>query len=176
MPDAYALCDARLIQVRAVWSAANALLCEGETVPNNAIWSILAAWGTCDAAETQDYWFSVKAAAGQYFPVTWPAEFVVNGAINRTVPFVREGMEIKLYPGEALCVHRDAATAGSAIGIYTRFIESDLPLYEYIEPQEQKRIATARTQVIRRVAGGGGGFVPRPPMPPGPRPPRGPGR
>jgi len=85
-------------------------------------------------AETQNYWFSILSRDGIDFPVTIPAEATVDTAIKRYYPMLREGMELKLFPGESLYGYRDDATAGSFLYIYARFIESDLPYFQYREP------------------------------------------
>ncbi len=166
--DAYELHDGRFIETVGVWSAANALVCEGTTCPEGRIRTLLQAWATCSVGETQDYWFSIKHRDSVYYPITAPQEFIVNGAINRTVPCLREGLEIKLFPGDKLCVHRDANTVGSTLGIYTRWIETDLPYYSYVEPQNKVMRSTMKHGSTFRSSGGispsGGGAGPPGPV------------
>jgi hypothetical protein len=142
--DAYELHDARYIQYAIRASAVGELALSFGPVPNNVIWTILSAIGSCNVSETQDYWYSVLKAGVSYFSVTEPHEFIINPAINRGVPLLREGMELKLFPSEFLTLHRDAATAGSNLTLHVRFLENDLPFYSYEEPLKKVVRASQR--------------------------------
>jgi len=130
-------------------------------------------------AETQDFWFSILTRDGKYFPVTIPAEASVDTATNRYYPMLREGMELKLFPGESLVGYRDDATAGSSIYVYARFIASDLPYFQYREPlkpvtrkasEHGRAFASGKLSTSSMVesgepggpGGGGGGGEPEP--------------
>jgi len=160
--DAYELHDARFIQSLIVTSAANALFVQSPVVPKGKIWTVLSAFITTSATETQDYWFAIKDALGYPYPVTKIEEFTVNSAIDRYVGFLTEGMEIKIYPGERVAGLRDAATLGSNMSIFVRFIETDLPYYSYVEPQRKVVSQVLRHGSIYRGGGGGGGGGPLP--------------
>jgi len=160
--DAYELHEARFIQSLIVTSAANALFVQSPVVPKGKIWTVLSAFITTSATETQDYWFAIKDALGYPYPVTKIEEFTVNSAIDRYVGFLTEGMEIKIYPGERVAGYRDAATLNSNMSIFVRFIETDLPYYSYVEPQRKVVKQYLRHGSIYRGGGGGGGGGPLP--------------
>jgi len=152
MPDAYEIYDARYIQSRQAVSAANALNIGIGPVPAGVVWTIIAAVMASSAAETQDYWFAVYDGT-TIFPVTWPQELAQDPAISKNVPLVREGMEIKLFPGDMIYGYRDAAVAGSTLELQIRLIESPLPIYREYEPQEdqRQRKAVSAGGIFRRV-------------------------
>ena len=139
MPDAYALGEGRFLQNANSLSGANALFASLGPVPRNRVWTILSALAYCSVAETQTYWFAIISLDTNRYPVTAPASASIAPAVTQWYPMLREGMELKLYPGESLYALRAAATAGSSIGLFIRFIESQLPLYEEVEPQVQRR-------------------------------------
>lgn len=173
--DAYDIAEARFIQIRANASAANGLNVQVGPVPAGKIWTILRAYATNDVApaggETQYYWFSIFD--GTYvFPVTRPVSQQVENAVAQYFPLLTEGLEIRLFPGDYLRAYRDAATAGSTISVFASFIESDMPLYRYDEPQIVKRQARSLSSV-RQVIGSAIGAGSRPITMPGGR---GPGR
>lgn len=168
MPDGYAITDAHFIQYIVNVSAANDHTVLAGPVPNGKIWTILSAVGFPSVNETQDYWFAIYKAGFTPFNVTFPSQIAFLAAEANGCPLVREGMELKLFPGEYLEFLRDAHTVGSTISIGVRYVESDMPLYEYIEPQLAKRMNKMRSEVVQRAAaaggsGGGGGGTGRPP-------------
>jgi hypothetical protein len=180
MPDAYIIGEGRYIQCRnSGLSVAGALLMDLAAVPRNCVWTILSALAYCSVSESQTYWFAVLAEDTNGYPITIPQTAAINPAVSQWYPMLREGMEIKLFPGERLRIYRAAATAGSQIALYARIIESQLPLYEEFEPQlQRKRISEGvpfrfddrpptRTLPGRPPGsipgGGGGGGVPPPP-------------
>lgn len=175
MPDAYALGEGRFLQNANYVSLANALYANLGPVPVNRIWTILSALAYCSAAETRNYWFAVVSLDTNRYPVTAPASVSIAPATTMWYPMLREGMELRLYPGESLYALRDVATAGSTIGLYIRYIDSQLPLYEEVEPQQQrKRISSVPSNIGRGIVartlpgrspgsggeGGGGGTPP----------------
>lgn len=176
MPEAYHIGEARFLQNLSLLSAPNALFANIGPVPRNCVWTILSALAYCDVTETQTYWFAVVSLDTNRYPVTAPASITIAPAVTQWYPMLREGMEMKLYPGESLYALRAAATAGSVIGIWARVIESQMPLYEQFEPQQQrKRISASPSNIGRGIVGhilpgrapgsggeGGGGGEPPP--------------
>lgn len=156
MPDAYEIFHGRFISKLEASSTLAGLLATSAAVPPNRVWTILSAILVVDADETRDFWFSVGSFAG-YFGVTIPQSFAIVGAANKWYPMLREGMELKLFPGETLCGHRAAATAGSTMVLHARYIESDLPIYEEYEPQVRRAQVKRRSSGQRISSGGGSG-------------------
>jgi len=158
MPEAYEVHDGQFLQSVSATSAADSLLIGISSVPDGKVWTVLRAYITTSAAETQDYWFAVYSQ-GRYFPITLPLEGIVNSGINRSFPCLKEGMEIKLFQAERLFGHRDAATAGSTISIYASIIETDLPFYMEKDKQadkDRRQRALGMSSVTRRSMGGFG--------------------
>lgn len=154
MPDAYEIHDAQFVQMNFNNSAANGLVVASDpAVPAGKVWNVLQAYCYSTIAETQDYWFAVYRH-GHAFPVTSVESASTDTATDKYFPALREGMELKLFPGDTLRAYRDAAAVGSVFYIFLSFIETDLPFYEYIEPQEAKRLFKARSTVLKRMAGG----------------------
>lgn len=160
MPDAYSVYEARYVAEYTATSAANDLLISGPSTPRNKVRTIRFARVNCSVAETQNYWFGVVTAASVVYPVTAPASVSIAPAVSQYYPMLREGMELKLYPGEYLRAYRAAATAGSTISLNIVYIESDLPIYEQYEPQ-------LRRAIIRRSSSPGQRSVSSVPAPPG---------
>lgn len=157
MPDAYELHEGRFIQRALNTSAADALQVWVPAVPAGKIWTLLSGFVTCSVAETQIYWAGIQSMGTQW-PILRPASFALAPAVYQNLPLVTEGMEIKIFAGEVLAGYRAAATGGSTMSIYVRYIENDLPLYEYIEPQEVRRLRrSAQAAIGSMVRGGGGG-------------------
>lgn len=157
MPDAYHIHEGKFLQKESNGSGADALYISSSLTPPGRVRTILAAYIQVSAAETQTYWFAV-VSQGSWFPITAPTSRTITPAVSQWVPLVTEGMEVKLFPGEALQAHRAAATAGSSITIVLRFIETDMPIYEYVEPQLGHRVRrSAMSSLITRRGGGGGG-------------------
>jgi len=167
MPDAYALGEARFINYGQSVAGAGALLVGTAQVPRNCVWTILSALAYCSVAETQVYWFAILGQDTNYYPVTQPASISIAPAVVQWYPMLREGMELKLFPGEQLYAYRAAATAGSTLGLFFRYIESNLPLFNEVEPQLQRKLFSSRPSNIGRgiaarilpgrAPGGGGG-------------------
>lgn len=178
MPETYDLCEARLIQWRSAQSAANALSVLSPAVPAGKVWTVLQAKGysSVGGGETQYVWFSVQRQ-GVGYPITRPVQQLVNVTTDMFFPCLTEGLELKLIGGDQLAFQRAAATVGSTIVIVLSYIETDLPLYVYVEPLEVKRNFLARSSIARivggRAVGGssgsvvdrGGGRGPREPVP-----------
>jgi uncharacterized membrane protein YgcG len=140
--DAYELYEGRQIQEYVFTSAANALsVGSGVVVPAGKVHTILAANYTPSVAETRTIYFGKVTRPGNIFPLTIPTAIALSTTIR--MPFVTEGMEHKLFPGEYLAVYRDVATAGSDMTIRIQFIESDIPFTEYVE-RLKKVVDTSR--------------------------------
>lgn len=169
MPDAYEVYEARfLMEGGPITSAANATTIDGLTCPANRVWTILSASYNPSVAETQTVLFYILSRSGIYYPITQPVSIALSGTI--LFPLVREGMELKIFPGEKIGAFRGAATAGSTMTIAYRFIESALPLYEEYEPQVRRSQIRKRSSSGTRSIGGGfgGGGGEGEPPPPGP--------
>ncbi len=160
MPDAYGNEEGRFIQVKYATSAVDALLVPIGPVPAGKIWTVLEAFlsNSCAAGgENQYVWFAVSPDGVLYYPVTTPEQHVVDASNGQYLPMLREGMELRLWPGEYLAARRGDHTAGSTIIIYARIIESDMPLYTYDDPQTVLRQRKAISSVRTRLGGGVGG-------------------
>lgn len=175
--DAYPLHEGRFIQVAYANSGANGLSIGLPAVPAGKIWTVLQGLILNDVAggETQYIWFGVGNDGVLYYPVTRPVQQLINPTTFMYFPLLTEGMELKLWPGDVLVARRAAATVGSTFSIYIRYIESDMPLYEYIEPQIKSRLLRSTIATMQRSGagavsrslpprpgreGGGGGGVP----------------
>lgn len=158
MPDAYEITDAQFIQYPNAISGAAALSVSLPACPAGRVQTVLQALAYCSAQETRVYWFTVRGVDGNHYPVTAPASVTIDPALTQWYPMLREGMELKLFPGEILYAWRAAATAGSTIAIYARIIESDMPFYQEIDKHKQLRRRRAATliQKISQARGGGG--------------------
>lgn len=142
MPEAYSVFDAKFLQWAGSVSAANALTVLALSgVPDGKVWTILGASYYPSTAETRTVAYGVYNG-GRVFPVTIAESWPYVGNTNLGLALLREGMELRLYPGDYLFVARDAATAGSTMSLFFRYIETDLPPYRYLDPQ---------SQVLRRV-------------------------
>jgi len=167
MPDAYDIYDGRFLQERQISSSAGGLYAQIGPVPAGKVWTIFQAYLNTSDGETQNFWFSVVSRADRAYPVTLPQEFTTDPGVAKFFPMLREGMELKLFPGEYLRARRAAATEGTTITISAKFSETDLPLYRYIEPQRQ--IPTRRQahgQSLAPTSGGTSIMHPPPPPPP----------
>jgi len=109
--DAYELNESRFVQCRQYNSSVNGHSVSSPSVPEGKIWTILAAELHPDADETQRVWFTVlDASLSRYIPITIPASQVFDVSELEFYPLLREGMEIKLFPGERLLGYRQAHT------------------------------------------------------------------
>lgn len=165
--DAYDLHEGRLIQSNVVTSAANATSVQIPAVPAGKIHTILQLTYYPSAAETKTAYFGLAGAGcPDTFALSQPQQIALSNSLR--LPLVREGMELKLWPGQYALALRDSATAGSTMTLLVMFIESDLPYYAYEEPQ--KRVIAQKfrrsSQIIRSGGGSGTSFSP-PSGPPG---------
>lgn len=159
MPDAYQVHDAQFLQNAYNISAADALVVALGPVPAGKVWTLLNVLGYCSAAETQIYWAAITSIDGNFYPITRPASFAIAPAVQQWWTALLEGMEIKIYPRESIQVRRAAATAGSTIACYIRYIETDLDFYVELDKHKtlQRRseaMAEARPGFLRRSGAG----------------------
>lgn len=158
--DLFDASELRLVQQRSSGpTAANALYidCGYPGVPQGKIWTVIGVYYIPSVAETQVVSFG-KYNGVQYFPLLNPLSMNLNPT---GATCIEQGMIFYLLPGEFLYARRVAATAGSTLSMSMQFIESDMPLYHYEEPQivlRQKRaIGSIRQQLGGGLASGGGG-------------------
>lgn len=112
------------------------------------------------AAETRVIAFSKMTKFGQELPLINPFSAALNPAL---ATFLEQGNEEIFFPGEYLIVRRDDHTAGSQMKLWAQFVEIDLPLYTYEEPQRVRRAALALSSVRQAmgiVGGSRGGGAP----------------
>ena len=153
--------EARYVQERSNTSAADSefIVLGFPGVPRGKIWIVIAAMYRPSVAETQNCSWTKWTASGP-FALLNPISVALN---PQTFTFLEQGMECILFPGEYLVVRRASHTAGSSMSASMQFIEIDLPLYSYEEPQIVKRHVSALSSIRTRLAGGrggGGGTVP----------------
>lgn len=153
------LAEARLVQQRFTASAANGETITFSAVPAGKIWCVIGFGYYPDVAETQTIAISKVTATGVLLGILNPVALNLNPA---RATFIEQGMEYFLLPGEYIRVDRLAHTVGSIMNAYVQFIEIDLPLYTYDEPQIVKRQDRALSSIRQRLGGG---------MAPGVRPP-----
>lgn len=164
--------EARLVQFRSATSGAGAtnVSLAASPVPAGKVWVVLGFSYYPSAAETRTIGFRKITPSGAQIALLNPLAMLLNPFM---ATFIEQGMEYLLFPGEYVYVDRDAATAGSTMTIQMQFVEIDLPLYTYEEPQEVKRQGRAISSLRARLAGGVGGSVTRPPTMTGERGGRG---
>lgn len=156
--DAYELSHVRDVREGAITSAADAVQVITAAVPAGRIWTILDITYFPSITETRIVAPYIYSRANVQHVVDYPVSRAINPAAVQC-GLIPMGIELRLYPGERLGVWREVATAGSTMTMNYRFIESDLPLYSYTEPQMALRQARARSSVLNAVGGGaiGGG-------------------
>lgn len=163
--DAYELGEARDVQERSATSAADSVQVLLTAVPQNKIWTVLDITYFPSITETRLVVPYIYSRANVQHVIDYAASRACNPATVQ-LGLIPMGIEVKLYPGERLGVWRDVATAGSTMTMNCRIIETDMPLYSYVEPQIQSRIRRARTEIMSSAGGGGvagpGGPAPRP--------------
>lgn len=156
-PDAYEVFEGRYINYVVITSAADALNAALPAVPRGVVRTILGAHLTASVSETRYFWFSVMDPGGNFLmPVSLPINQLITPAVNQHFPFLKEGMEIKLFPGEVFYGFRSAATAGSTMTLAVRYIDAQLPIYEQYEPQV-RRAQIKRRSDGQKISSGGGG-------------------
>lgn len=159
------LCEARLIQYREATSAANAnnVVVGSPGPPDGKVWVILEGGYYPSVAETQQVSW-LKYDGSKNYVITNPVSHALDPAVPTVHGPVEQGMEVALFPGEYIRVSRGDHTAGSTMIAYIKFVEIDLPLYTYDEPQVVKRQSRALSSIRAAVGGlttrGGGVAVP----------------
>lgn len=152
--EAWRLSEARLIQERSHGSAANDESLNGDIVPAGKVWIITAASYIPSAAETQLISFYKTTASTAVYCLLNPISIALFPA---RATFIEQGMEYVLFPGESISVKRAAHTVGSSMNLFYQFVEIDLPLYTYDDPQTVKRQERALSSIRTRLGGGVGG-------------------
>jgi len=165
MPESWDLHEGRFIREEAKTSAADGLYIDSSTVPAGKVWTVIECSIGPSVAETQEVAFLLISRSTYQYAVSIPESVALSTLIQ--FPLVTMGMELKLFPGDKIRGRRAAATAGSTISMNVRYIETDLPPYDYVEPQERKRITAARHSIGKAISGGVGGGAVVPPVPPG---------
>lgn len=147
------LCEARQAQWRYNTSAVAALsVGTAAIVPAGKVWCVFGVGYIPSVAETKIISFEkINANAGIGVGLLNPVSMLLNPA---SATCIEQGMELFLLPGEYIQARRDSATAGSTMTIYMEFVEIDLPLYVYDEPQVVKRQERAISSVRQRLGGG----------------------
>lgn len=152
--------EAKFVQSRTSYSAANALSVSTAAVPAGKVWIVTGFGYQPDTAETKVINIVKLDSSGTAYTLLNPISLALNPHL---ASFVEQGMEVFLLPGEYVQVKRDSATAGSAMAAYLQTIEIDLPLYEYEEPQIVKRTQRALSSIRQNLSGGLRGSITRPP-------------
>ena len=165
MPEAYEVYDGRFLQERSVTSGAGATTITGPAVPAGKVWTVMSGSYAPSVAETRTVCWFILTRGGNYIAISFPQTILLPPG---NWPLLTQGTEIKLFPGEALYINRDVATAGSTINIVFRFIETDLPYYSQVEKlrkvldQSQRHGSVYRSTgaISTGGSGGGGGHPP----------------
>ncbi len=170
MPEAWELQDTRLISTDNNLSAVNAeLVTVGAPGPApGKLWSVIA-YGYYPSVQENQVVGIVKynSRTGHYYGLLNPVALTLNPTM---ATFIEQGMTYLLLPGEYIYAYRLGHTVGSAMQVFLQYIETDQPLYEYVEPQVRKSINRFLSTIRPRMGGGGGrpaaGIAP-PVVPPG---------
>jgi len=147
------LCEARLRQRRCYISPADSNTAHVGPVPAGKIWVVLAVGYFPSVAETQTISFNIYDA-NNTFGFLNPLSMALNPA---RATCIEQGMELMMWPGEFLSVVRADHTVGSTMSLSIDFVEIDLPLYTYDEPQVVKRHVRALSGIRTRLSAAGGG-------------------
>lgn len=139
MPEAYGLHEVRLLQQYFLTSAADATSLDLAAVPAGKIWTVIAIGYYPSVNETQTVMVTKVLANGRVCIVMNPQSI----ALQPMLFGLDQGLTVQLYPGENLRIRRGAATAGSTMSCAMQYIETDIPLYDYVEPQAEARIRRA---------------------------------
>jgi hypothetical protein len=155
MPDAYQIYDSRFISAKRGDSAVNGLFVQVGGPPVGKVWTIIAASYFPSAAETRTVFWSLISAGNIQYALTVPQAIALSTAV--LYPFVIMGLEFKLFPGQSIQVNRDVATAGSTCTINIIYYETDLPPFEYEDPQNIVRAQRLKHGWnLRSISRGGG--------------------
>lgn len=152
--EAYQLEEVRLVQFKAYQSAANDDTLVTGIVPENRIWTITALAYSPSVAETRLISIEKRGRDGVYYAVQNPVQLALNPAVFG----MDYGISIHLFPNELLRIRRSDHTLGSVMNLNIQIIESDLPLYSYVEPQaalREKKLGTFLKERMAAVSFGG---------------------
>jgi len=145
--------DLQYAQDYTITSAADALTVNGSATPRARIRAVFLGGYVPSVAETRTLQFSIINPAFGAYPLAPPATVALLALFRYT--FVPIGYEIVLFPGEYLQARRDAATAGSTIQFYFRFVETDQPFYRWKEPQRDRMFQRRRGFPLDSIIGVG---------------------
>lgn len=124
--------------------------CTDFVVPANTIRTILFMSYGCDVAESRSIIVKVIGASGITHAIR--GAFTVDTNLGNPHAVLEQGNEVRLIPGDRLRFDRSAATAGSIMSLYVRYIDEVQPYQIYIDPQGAKRI---RSRFLSKRSGGG---------------------
>lgn len=157
--------EVRYIQLARYESPADALSAAFGPVPQGKLWTFQVMGFFPSVVETRIVWWNVVHPNGTTeIPISVPLSIALSS--TRGLPLLLAGDEFSLLPGQFLQARRDAATAGSLMYLLGQFIETDVPLFQYTEPQEVRRIRRRATGLLmdpaamyRGASGATGGFI-----------------
>ncbi len=149
--------EARLVQYQVATSNADDLSIGSGACPEGKVWFVIGCSYMPSAAETRTINFEKGSTRfTTSFGLINPVSLALNPA---RCTFIEQGMQQLLLPGEYIIVRRDDHTAGSTMTLSIEYIEIDLPLYTYDEPQVVKREQRAIGTIRRQIGQVGGGSV-----------------
>jgi len=152
MPDAYRIDEGRFIAESTITGNADAVTVNiNPVVPVGKVWTILQASYNPSVSELKTVQLYIVRPNGLAFSICWPVAVTLTTTFK--APFITEGMELKLFPGEYLLARRDSATAGSTMTLSVRYIESDLPYFSYVDPLRPV-VSVQRKHGLTRSTGG----------------------
>lgn len=153
MAAPWQLHEARLVQIRSITSGAGDVLISfaNSPVPAGKVWCVIGVGYKPSVAETKVIAFERITASAYGVALLNPISLPLNPA---TATCIEQGMEFFLLPSEYILARRDSATAGSTMSLTMEFVEIDLPLYTYDEPQIVKRQDRALSSIRNRLGGG----------------------
>lgn len=131
-------------------SAADALMVNLSPVPDGKFWIVLNSCVFASVSETRTIWASVITKTANAYPILAPVSATINFS-GRFYPVLEQGFELVMFPGDFLRAYRDAATAGSSIYLAARYVELDLPLYHYDDPQRRNRMRRSAADFVEEI-------------------------
>lgn len=140
MGDAYKVDDARFLLELTRQSAADDedVSAFTDPCPPNIVRTLLQLSYSPSAVESKVIGariYSTKTTYNHYF--FGPQTFAYTAAGNM-LAILNLGTELKVFPGEQVYIHREGHTAGSAMIVISRFLESSFPFYEVHDIQQRK--------------------------------------
>lgn len=127
--------EIRLVELIDITSASDAwsLSTISRPVPAGKIWTVFVAQYFPSVEETKLIRVGKITQSGLLMTFRGPITIQLND--GWAYPFVEGGDPFVLFPREALFVARFNPTVGSTMRLQAQFVESDLPLMKYVEPQ-----------------------------------------